>query len=77
MQYCHKKIGPPGFGKTLLANATAGECRGLCNILKVQSSDFMSKWSGVAQQVIDATFQFSASVGPSMNPYLGHMKGFG
>ena len=59
-------FGPTCTGKSLLAQATIGECKGLANILVVKSGDLMSKWAGDPQKIIDSLFQFASANGPSL-----------
>jgi transitional endoplasmic reticulum ATPase len=56
--------GPPGTGKTFLAQATAGE-HGL-RYLRVDVSDIVSKWVGESAQNIRAAFEAAAAELPCL-----------
>ena len=57
---------PFSSGKTLLAQATIGECRGFANSLVVKSGDLRSKWVGDPEKIIDSMFSFASATGPSI-----------
>ena len=59
-------FGNTANGKTHLAHSVLGECKGFANILVVQSSDWLSKWSGDSEKFIDNTFAFAANNSPSI-----------
>lgn len=55
-------VGPPGTGKTRLAQAVAGECG--VSFIAVNGSDFSSKFYGVAIQRVKALFKLARENAP-------------
>jgi transitional endoplasmic reticulum ATPase len=56
--------GPPGCGKTLVARATAGECR--AKFLNVAISDVLDMYIGESEQKLHALFEKARSTTPSV-----------
>lgn len=56
--------GPPGCGKTLLARATAGECR--ATFFNVMISDILDMYIGESEQKLHAIFEKARSETPSV-----------
>jgi SpoVK/Ycf46/Vps4 family AAA+-type ATPase len=56
--------GPPGCGKTLLARATAGECKAA--FLNVAISDVLDMYIGESEQKLHAIFERARRLAPSV-----------
>lgn len=56
--------GPPGCGKTLLANAMAGSLG--CNYIKISAPEIVSGMSGESEEKIRAVFQFASDNAPAI-----------
>ena len=56
--------GPPGVGKTLIARATAGECR--ARFFNVAISDVLDMYIGESEQKLHALFEKARSSAPSV-----------
>ena len=56
--------GPPGCGKTLLARATAGECR--AQFLNVAINDVLDMYIGESEQKLHALFEKARSSAPAV-----------
>ena len=56
--------GPPGVGKTLLARATAGECRSA--FFNVEISDVLDMWQGESERKLHALFEAARQHKPSV-----------
>lgn len=56
--------GPPGCGKTLLARATAGECK--ANFFNVEISDVLDMYIGESEQKLHAIFEKARAQTPSV-----------
>lgn len=56
--------GPPGCGKTLLARATAGECK--ASFFNIEISDVLDMYIGEAEQKLHAIFEKARSEKPSV-----------
>ncbi|MGE0548251.1 MAG: 26S protease regulatory subunit [Kofleriaceae bacterium] len=56
--------GPPGCGKTLLARATAGECK--ATFLNVAIDDVLDMWIGESERKLHALFEKARSSLPSV-----------
>ncbi|MEY4588543.1 MAG: hypothetical protein RL497_619 [Pseudomonadota bacterium] len=56
--------GPPGCGKTLLARATAGECK--ASFFNIEISDVLDMYIGESEQKIHALFEKARSDTPSV-----------
>ncbi len=56
--------GPPGTGKTMMAQAIAKECN--CTFINIRMSTVMSMWSGEAQKLISALFSLAELLKPSI-----------
>ena len=56
--------GPPGVGKTLLARATAGECRAA--FFNVEISDVLDMWQGESERKLHALFEAARQRKPSV-----------
>ena len=57
-------FGPPGCGKTLLAEAVANESR--CNFITVKGPEILSKWVGESQKSIREIFRKGRQASPSI-----------
>ncbi|RQM29356.1 hypothetical protein B5M09_011847 [Aphanomyces astaci] len=57
-------FGPPGCGKTLLANAVANEC-GL-NFISVKGPEVLNKYIGASEQAVRDLFARAAAAAPSV-----------
>ncbi len=57
-------FGPPGCGKTLLAEAVANESR--CNFIAVKGPEILSKWVGESQKSIREIFRKGRQASPSI-----------
>ncbi|RHY32552.1 hypothetical protein DYB32_002448 [Aphanomyces invadans] len=57
-------FGPPGCGKTLLANAVANEC-GL-NFISVKGPEVLNKYIGASEQAVRDLFSRAAAAAPSV-----------
>lgn len=56
--------GPPGCGKTLLARATAGECK--ARFLNVELSDILDMYIGESEKKLHALFELARQQAPSV-----------
>jgi len=56
--------GPPGCGKTLLARATAGECK--ARFYNVAISDILDMWVGNSEKKLHAIFEQARRTAPSV-----------
>lgn len=56
--------GPPGCGKTLLARATAGECR--ARFFNVELSDILDMYIGESERKLHALFELAREQAPSV-----------
>jgi SpoVK/Ycf46/Vps4 family AAA+-type ATPase len=56
--------GPPGCGKTLLARATAGECK--ATFLNVAIEDVLDMWIGESERKLHALFEKARATTPSV-----------
>lgn len=56
--------GPPGCGKTLLARATAGECK--ANFFNIEISDVLDMYMGESEQKLHAIFEKARRDTPSV-----------
>ncbi|NCQ56005.1 MAG: AAA family ATPase [Alphaproteobacteria bacterium] len=56
--------GPPGCGKTLLARATAGECK--TNFYNIAISDILDMWIGESEKKLKAVFETARQNAPSV-----------
>ena len=56
--------GPPGCGKTLLARATAGQCR--ATFLNVAIDDVLDMWIGESERKLHALFDKARAAAPSV-----------
>ena len=56
--------GPPGCGKTLLARATAGECKG--KFFNIEIADVLDMYIGASEQNIHAIFEKARNQTPSV-----------
>lgn len=56
--------GPPGCGKTLLARATAGECK--ARFLNVELSDILDMYIGESEKKLHALFELARQQSPSV-----------
>ncbi len=56
--------GPPGCGKTLLARATAGECK--ANFFNIEISDVLDMYIGESEQKLHAIFEKARNETPSV-----------
>jgi len=57
-------FGPPGCGKTLLAEAVANESK--CNFITVKGPEILSKWVGESQKSIREIFRKGRQASPSI-----------
>jgi len=57
-------FGPPGCGKTLLAEAVANESQ--CNFIAVKGPEILSKWVGESQKSIREIFRKGRQASPSI-----------
>lgn len=57
-------FGPPGCGKTLLARATAGQCR--ANFFNIEISDVLDMYIGESEQKLHAIFEKARQQKPSV-----------
>jgi len=56
--------GPPGCGKTLLARATAGQCK--ATFLNVAIEDVLDMWIGESERKLHALFEKARAAAPSV-----------
>lgn len=67
-------VGPPGTGKTRLAQALAGECG--VSFISINGSDFSSKYYGVAIQRVKALFKLARDNAPCI-VFIDEIDGVG
>jgi len=56
--------GPPGCGKTLIARATAGQCR--AQFFNIAISDVLDKWLGQSEQKLATIFAVARAAAPAV-----------
>ena len=57
-------FGPPGCGKTLMANAVAGSAK--ANVISVRGPEILSKWVGESEKAIRKIFRRAKQVTPTI-----------
>lgn len=62
--------GPPGSGKTVLAEGVAGELN--ANLIRLRGSDVFTKWLGESEEAIRETFELARNLAPAV-VFLDHL----